>query len=206
MAGDDEGNPGPGGDRRPVPDPTVLTTEALARETNALRRELAGEAGALRREIEWQRSYFKQEIDLLREIYSVKIDAVIQTANDRFDRVKDQFAQVENQREEQKSDTQKAVDAALAAQKEAVREQTIASQTAIAKSEAAISKQLDQQGVTASTVYEGLRRADGDLEKRIGRMENQKLGGEAKVGSIYALGGFILVILLILGAVLAVVN
>jgi hypothetical protein len=73
-------------DTRPVPDPTSLTTEALRRDIGSLK-------------------------DLLES----KIDGHKQLNEERFKGIEQQFAQVEKLRLEQKSDTSKAVDAALAA-------------------------------------------------------------------------------------------
>ena len=58
------------------------------------------------------------------------------------------------------------MDAALTAQKEAVKEQTIASERAIAKSEAATTKQLEQQQVTFATVSDALRRSIDEVKER----------------------------------------
>jgi hypothetical protein len=189
----------PAEELRPVPDPTVLTTAALMNETRTLRREMQG-----------IREYFSKEIDLLREIYTVKIDAVVQISNERFDRVRDQFLIVEAQREEQKADTQKAVEAALAAQKEAVREQTMASQLAIDKSGGYLSKQVDQQGLSFTTALNALRETDNDIKDRLTRIEQQKVGGEAKIGSIYAAIGIavsiIVALLIATTVVLAFIN
>src|SRR5688572_24104498 len=97
---------------RPVPDPTTLTTEAL-------QREIKGLGDLLRSELRGERD---------------AIRVMIENIHARFDII-------EAQRVEQKADTQKAVDAALQAQKEAVREQTAASDKAITKSETSMIEQ-----------------------------------------------------------------
>lgn len=78
-------------EHRPVPDPTLLTTEQLLRETkNAV--------ALLRAEIEGDRD----------------------TSAVRFDGVTREFSMIEDRRKEQKIDTKTAVDAALQAAKEAM--------------------------------------------------------------------------------------
>jgi len=140
MERDDRGS-------RPVPDPTVLTTEALQREIRALERLL-----------------------------TQRIEGLAEVETERFVRVDAQFELVEKQRVEQKTDTKAAVDAALIAQKEAVKEQTTASERAIAKSEAATAKQLEQLGTTFVTALEGLRRDIDGLKERITSVESQRVG------------------------------
>lgn len=186
---------------KPVPDPTVLTTEALTRESTALRREL-----------DWQNAYFKQEIDLLRETYTVKIDGVISTADERFRRIQDQFDTVERQRIEQKNDTKAAVDAAFSAAESAVHEQTVASERAIAKSEAATAKQADQLAITFTTAVASVNQVISDVKDRLARIENQRIGGRESVTdqresrqAVYAAAGFVLAVLLIIGAIAAFV-
>ncbi len=128
---------------RPVPDPTVLTTEQLLREIARIDQRMT---------------------DLLSgadEIVAEKLHSV-----------ELQFALVERQRVEQKVDTKSAVDAALIAQKEAVREQTTASERAIAKSEAATAKQIEQMATTFTTAIGGLADLVADLKDRVGRIES----------------------------------
>src|SRR5687768_9854890 len=89
-------------DWRPRPDPTVLTTEALHREVGALRELMEARIGAL---------------NLLVES---RVQSEIGRHEEKFAKVSQQLALVEQQRVEQKADTKAAVDAALTAQKEAV--------------------------------------------------------------------------------------
>ncbi len=146
-------------DIRPVPDPTTLTTAALMREIAAMNSVLD------------QR--FQKTEDVVME---------------RFLRVDHMFHIVEQQRVEQKSDTKAAVDAALTAQKEAVREQTTASERAIAKSEAATARQLEQMGSTFQVAIEGLRRDHQDLKERTVAIEQQKVGrNESRAGMAWGM-------------------
>jgi DNA-directed RNA polymerase len=174
----DTGNPGERriGERtiRPVPDPTLLTTEALHRE-------------ALRLEV----------------LIGERIESLDTLIQEKFRSVDQQLDLVERQRVEQKSDTKAAVDAALTAQKEAVREQTLASEKAIQKSETSTTKQLEQITVTFTTALHGITTALEDIKERVSKIEAIKIGGnEAKTG-LFALAGFILTVLLIGGMIAA---
>jgi ABC-type Fe2+-enterobactin transport system substrate-binding protein len=129
-----------------VPDPTLLTTQALLRE-----------------------------IDGLKELLQSQLEALGAKWHEKFEAILKQLDMVEAQRIEQKQDTKTAVDAALQAQKEAVREQTTASERAIAKSETATTKQLEQLGTTLKTVEDGLRRDINGVKDRVTTIESKLL-------------------------------
>ena len=115
---------------------------------------------AVDKAVEVARSFTEAEIGHLRELMDVRFDAV------------------ENWRKEQKADTKKEVDAALAAAKEAVKEQTTASQLATNKSEISFAEQLKQQNVTFSVAIDSVSREARDLKTRVERIENLKQGGQ----------------------------
>lgn len=142
------------GGSHPTPDPTVLTTEALTREVNALKSLLElridGEADARK-----------------------AADTSLQDLKER------ELVLIERQRVEQKDDTKAAVDAALAAAKEAVKEQTIASGLSINKSENATNEQLKQLNVTFTTAVEGVNRTISDLKERVSNVEGTRQGTDA---------------------------
>jgi cobalamin biosynthesis Mg chelatase CobN len=170
MANDDEARPFRDvaqDDRRPVPDPTVLTTQALYREVAALQ-----------------------------ELVEQQITAQREVINQQFYKVEQQFELVERQRVEQKKDTKDAVDAALTAQKEAVREQTSASERSIAKSEAATNKQLEQLATTFSNTQASLLARIDELKERIVDVDRkaeanvqQRAGAKDDRTGLYALIG-----------------
>lgn len=133
----------------PSPDPTVLTTEALQREIAALK-EL----------VEFR-------IRALNDLRTSELGSEISKTNERFTAINSELESIERQRVEQKADTKAAVDAALISQKEAVKEQTLASERAIAKSEAATTKSIEQLGDKFDTSVDGLRRESADLKSRL---------------------------------------
>jgi hypothetical protein len=157
-------------DRMPVPDPTVLTTQALYREVAALQELIEQRLTNLGHSTDDKFDGVDKveeltnrervgQLSSLKEILEQRIESLEALVSQQFDLV-------ERQRVEQKKDTKDAVDAALTAQKEAVREQTVASERSIAKSEGATSKQLEQQQATFATAIEGLRRSIDEVKER----------------------------------------
>lgn len=180
-------------DWRPIPDPTLLTTEALNREIDRLR------------------SSFEAGRDAMHDLLTARIDSTVAIEDEKFRRVEQRFQLIEGQRVEQKNDTQNAVQAALTAQKEAVREQTIASERAVGKSEVAMMKQMEQISNTFAAAIESLRHSIDDnkdrivlLESRVIALEQQKIGGKEVTGEqrqnmsvIFAGVGVLLTIIII---------
>ena len=131
-------NPADPEGRRPIPDPTVLTTDQLLREIAHLK-ELFGE---------------------------------------QLTRVDDKLALAERQRVEQKSDTEKAIQAALLAQKESVAAQADAFEKSVAKSEAATTKQIDQIQTTFKSEIGAVIKSHDELRERV--LVNESTLGGAK--------------------------
>jgi hypothetical protein len=175
---DDSSTPGPATDRNnaPVIDPTRnvldLVTAAIKRQDDI--RDVLVSTFTDRLDV-----VVKHVDDVLtmRSTHAQEMTSALnERVDEKFKSVDMQLALIERQRVEQKADTQKAVDAALAAQKEAVREQTTASDLAIGKSENAMTKQVDQQGVTFATAIQGTERVLQDLKDRVTRIESVKQG------------------------------
>jgi hypothetical protein len=164
----------------PVPDPTVLTTQQLYREIAAVA-----------------------------ESMEIQFESLKELIEEKFRSVDQQLDLVERQRVEQKSDTKAAVDAALTAQKEAVKEQTTASATAIGKSESGMKEQLSQLSTNFTTAISGLQVIINDMKDRVVKLESYKLNlaenkqdFRASTAIIISMG---FLVIAIIGAVLGVV-
>lgn len=134
----------------PVPDPTALTTAALDREVENLDDKLATAVGSLSGELQTAIEHRAQLTDV------------------RFETVDLQFRLIENARIEQKTDTKRAVDDALIAQKEAN-----------AKSELVMTAATGELRATVAAASESDRRAANDMKDRVSVVE----------GRLNALGG-----------------
>ena len=150
---------GRGGDLRPVPDPTVLTTAASARLEEMLR-------DLIRSEIAHQSTLFAEKI------------AGIET----------QFRMLETRTAEQKKDTKDALDAALAAQKEAVAAQTASSEKSITKSETATIERIKAVETLLSASTRATDDKIDDLKVRIVAIEAVKLGNVEQLANTRAAG------------------
>jgi hypothetical protein len=135
------------GDIRPVPDPSLLTTEASAR-LEAMIRDL-----------------IQTEIAHQHELFTEKLA-----------KAEIQFRMLELRTAEQKKDTKDALDAALAAQKEAVASQTASSEKSITKSETATIERIKAVETLLSASTRASDDKIDDLKSRIVAIEAVKLG------------------------------
>jgi hypothetical protein len=134
-------------DVRPVPDPTVLTTEASSRLEATLR------------------DFIKTEIRHQNDLF-VSVVARIEMRLDLLD----------GRTAEQKSDTKAALDAALAAQKEAVASQTESANKSIDKSETATTERIKGVEALLATSTKATDDKITDLKDRVIAIEAVKLG------------------------------
>ncbi len=117
---------------RPVPDPTVLTTDQL-------RREIGG----------------------LRELIETMIVAVRQLHEEKFDSIDIRFMERDKRVDQAVRDAKTSADAALQAAKEAVSEQNKSNTLSIAKSESAFTKQIDNLGDKINDVKDRMNVIEG---------------------------------------------
>jgi len=150
----------------PVPDPTQRTLEVLEREVKSIHDKLNTTTEALSAELHSAMTHRA-------ELTDAKLAAV-----------ELQFALIESSRVEQKQDSLASLAAALSAAKEAVKEQTSASEKSIAKSETSTTEAIKQLSVTFSASIDSVNRALSDLKERVVSMESQKTGAKDNTASI----------------------
>jgi hypothetical protein len=182
-------------ERRPIPDPTVLTTQQLLRELTALKElvftRLDGMDEATRL-IQAQQVRVPTEVDRavqnLRELLESRFVAfelrfeernVEKLYDEKFHSIETQFKERDTRTEQTSKDSKVAVDAALQAAKEAVGEQNKSSALAIAKSEASTAKQIDQLQTLITTTSNNSDEKIADLKERLTRIEGMTGGSEA---------------------------
>lgn len=164
----------------PVPDPTKLTTEAVNAATG-----------------------------ILKELFDSKLDGLLDLIEEKFASVEDKLALGEKLRVEQKADTEKAIQAALLAQKEAVAAQAASFAESVDKSEKATAKQLDQMASTSKVEIQSVANSLGELKDRVvtleanstGRQE-QRVEGRASLASIVGVAAGVVGILSLVAMVI----
>jgi cation transport regulator ChaB len=211
---------------KPNPDPTLLTTQQLLREM-ALQRDVfesqikaITDASSLRIEVLEQRlTGMDKAIDLVNAANRIlpsqideKISAKYEIQNEKFSSVQQQFKERDTRTEQSSKDSKVAVDAALQAAKEAVGEQNKSSALAIAKSEAATTKQIDQ---LQSLIAQGTKASDekiADVKERLTRIEGMDTGKTKQVETsqsstaliVFIIAGFVGLLIVAGGIALAI--
>ena len=205
---------------KPDPAPTVLTTQALFREINQVQALLDAHMDGLEGTLSARITAIDRDVDRLQlavEQEPANTGALISTLRDlheeKFKSIQVQFVERDTRTEQTSRDSKVAVDAALQAAKEAVEKQNTSSALAIAKSESATTKQIDQQGILISTATTSLNeRIDAasatmnskidDLKDRLNRMEGGTTGGHQAWGYIIGVAGSLIGIISLLFNVL----
>jgi hypothetical protein len=131
-----------------------------------------------------------------------KIAALEKVMDAKFTSIDREFVLIESRRVEQKVDTKVAVDAALSAAEKAVKEQTVASEKTIIKSETSAAEQSKQQNATFTAALKGVTDILADLKERVGKIEARTVGGREASTALYGFAGFALVLLTIVGLIL----
>lgn len=168
----------------PVPDPTLLTTEALKREIASLKEVVFTRLDGMDKAV----SIFREDItrvptDTDKQIQHLK-ELVLETfevVHEKFRSVQTQFVERDVRVEQTAKDTKIAVDAALTAAEKAVGKQNESFSLSINKSEAATTKQIDQLGQVIQSETKALLGFINDMKDRLNRIEGQDVGKQTAV-------------------------
>jgi cation transport regulator ChaB len=183
------------GTRPPIPDPTVLTTEALLRAVGSERDYVDGRIAVLEerlRAIDVATRLLNETVNRVPTDVTKEVSHLRELMDERFGSVIVQFRERDTRQEREARDNKVAVDAAFAAQKEAAAKQDESNAKAINKSE-----------VSTGEIIRGLADKIDDLKTRIGTVEATKQGGRETLSGVYAFAGFLVSILAIVGVLAA---
>lgn len=168
------------------PDPSSLTTAQLLREINSLEKLVTQRMDGIERAVSVAHENLvrvptdvQKEIEHLDEVTNGKLATLremFEVQAEKFSSVDRQFTERDVRTEQTSRDSKVAVDAALQAAKEAVGEQNKSSALAIAKSDAATTKQIDQLGTLIQSTIAGINAQIGDLKERLTRFEGEGRG------------------------------
>lgn len=140
-------NPADATGDRPVPDPTVLTTDNLRREIGHLHDQVMAEIRIRDERLDGIDEATKLRSDSITHIAETVDGKVLherELTEERFASVAQQFSERDTRSEREARDNKVAVDAAFAAQKEAATKQDEANQKAIDKSEIATAEKINK--------------------------------------------------------------
>lgn len=148
MASEQPLDSGHRGDLRPVPDPTELTTKATDRLEATLR-----------------------------NLITTEIRNMTILVGEKLKGVEDRFSRLESRTAEQKSDTKDALDAALAAAKEAVATQAASFEKATNKSETTFTENIRGVAALLNSTTKAADDKYDDLKERVVAIESRQSGG-----------------------------
>jgi hypothetical protein len=173
----------PGGGLVPIPDPSLLTTEALQREIRGLKELNAVQLEAVKERINEVSNYSRQRgadieaaIKVLQHLLEEKINRNADVSNEKFSAINTQFALNET-----------ALQAAFLAQKELGDERSKSSALAISKSDTTFNEALKQLSIISGTENKALKEQIDDLKESNSLLRGAHSGAKDFWG--YVIGG-----------------
>jgi cation transport regulator ChaB len=191
---------------KPVPDPTVLTTEALIRAVAAERDYVDGVKAVLEerlRAIDVATRLLNETVNRVPTDVTKQVSHLRELTDVRFDSVSTQFKERDTRSEREARDNKLAVDAAFAAQEKQAVAQNESNTLAINKSEIATAETIKTNQELATSKIDALTKGQDEMRLTLNTILSTKQGGREAYAGIYSLAGFIASALIILGALVA---
>lgn len=168
----------------PRPDPTALTTVALHHEISTLKELFETRLNAMDKALTiFQDNLTRAPTEVDKQIGHLKslTQETFKTMDEKYTSVQIQFRERDARMDQQAKDSKVAVDAALSAQKEAAAATNASNAAAIAKSEAAFTKQIDATSELIRSTSQGWERQFSDMKERLTRIESEYVGRTKEV-------------------------
>jgi len=199
-----------GGDgSRPVPDPTVLTTDAVNQAVVISKDYTDGKTAVIDeriRGIDKATELLNQEVNRVPSKLTQAIENVEKVMDTRFESISQQFKERDIRAEREARDNKVAVDAAFAAQKEAAAKQDEANAKAIDKSEKATAETIKTNQELSKATTDGLVKGLDEVKLAVTRLETSKLSArESTVDHRASTGAVVAYIVAAVSTVSAVV-
>jgi cation transport regulator ChaB len=182
------------GGSRPVPDPTVLTTEQLVRSVRAERDYVDGLVAVLKERldgIDRATELLNQTVNRVPTAVQVEVSHLRELQDEKFESIEIQFRERDTRSERESRDNKVAVDAAFAAQKEAAAKQDESNQKAIDKSEVSTTEKITKLAELFQTSNQAINDKIDDVKERVGKIEAVKVGVVESRTGIYAAIGLV---------------
>ena len=157
---------------RPIPDPTILTTQQLQREISALKEIIFTRLDANDKAVQ----LLHEDVTRVPTDTDKAIAHLRELHDEMFRSVSNQFKERDIRIEQEGRNIKIAIDVALEAAEKAVNRQNEAFALSIAKSENATNKQIDQQAALIHTSNNALESKISDLKDRVTVIEGKTSG------------------------------
>jgi len=159
-------------DRRPIPDPTVLTTQQLQREVAALKEIIFTRLDANDKAVQ----LLHEDVTRVPTDTDKQIAHLKELHDEKFQSIENQFKERDVRMEQEARNNKISLDAALQAAEKAVNKQNETFALSINKSENATNKQIDQQAALIHTSNNALESKISDLKDRVTIIEGKSSG------------------------------
>jgi len=157
---------------RPIPDPTILTTQQLQREISALKEIIFTRLDANDKAVELLHAdVTRVPTDTDKAIAHLK-----ELHNERFEGIEKQFSERDTRMTRELEHSQTALEAALLSAEKAVNKQNENFALSIAKSENSTNKQMEQMATLIHTSNGALEGKISDLKDRVTIIEGKTSG------------------------------
>jgi hypothetical protein len=176
-------------------DPSALTTAQTVREIAALKELITTRLEAMDKAIVlFSDNLTRVPTDVDKQVGNLKElhDERFKRVDTKFGGIQTQFMERDSRTEQNAKDSKVAIDAALQAAKESVAETNRSSALAIAKSETATTKQIDQQGLTLQSIQAALNDKIDDLRTRLTGFEGRGQGIGSAWGVLATIMGIVI--------------
>jgi len=217
---------GSGGDIRPRPDPTALTTDAVQQAVRVSKDYTDGRVSViverlsgidratelLNSTVTRVPTEVQKEVAHLQGLMETQFSAVEDILQEKFASVQTQFSERDTRAERESRDNKIAVDAAFAAQKEVAAKQDESNARAIEKSERGFEKNLDALSDKIDDLKERLGAFETSYGNRVATLESRQVAtrevqSDTHAGSermVALIAVFVAVIAIIVSTVIAV--
>src|ERR1044071_7880502 len=157
---------------RPIPDPTILTTQQLQREISALKEIIFTRLDANDKAVQ----LLHEDVTRVPTDTDKAIAHLKELHNERFEGIEKQFSERDTRMTRELEHNQTALEAALLSAEKAVNKQNENFALSIAKSENSTNKQMEQMATLIHTSNGALEGKISDLKDRVTIIEGKTSG------------------------------
>jgi hypothetical protein len=202
----------PNGGSRPIPDPTLLTTEQLLREISNLRENFNIRLDAMDKAVVLSTQNLstlsleiEKKIAHLAELTEAHRQSIVNEMKGRLHAIDSRFSERDVRAAQMSEANRMAIDTALQSVRDINQSQIRCTSEAAQKTELSTTKQIDQMGALIQASVGAIQAQMGDVKDRITKIESMKLGAhevttnqQSNVLSITAIIGTITAIALVI--------